>query len=350
MKILCLTPENPNIKTPETTFAETLAKNNDVILELTRFENPILLNQEVLDTKPDVVFGMMESSLPIAYAYAKTLGVPLYAHMEWVPPWRVGLENPIDWGFDERTYDELDPNYIGTLKRKYTTETDYFYKADYKTIPGETLKYTFEEFTGKPLTNYEVRPYTIDFKTLQKHLQPTIKKNQICCIARLVPHKRVHHIIRAVAKLENKPKVVIVGYGPERDLITILAKNLNVEVQFVGSGQDGIKEKVLQESKLLVSIWAGLPTAEAFFYGIPVVAYKESHLHEIYGDDCVVWAERNNIDDLATKIKLMLENEELRSTTGQKSRQYLMNNKFKLIVTQDKFVEQVENILKRLVK
>ena len=129
------------------------------------------------------------------------------------------------------------------------------------------------------------------------------EKNQIMCTARLVPHKKIIHVVRALALVDgNRPALKIVGYGSEKESIELEAKKLGVDIEFMGPGIGGDKERLIQESMFSVNIWAGLPIAESFYFGKPAITYDDAAVVEQF-DDTPVYAERNNIEDLKRKSR-----------------------------------------------
>ena len=58
------------------------------------------LNYLPLD-KYDVVFSPYESATLLGDAISKKLNIKHYAHIEWLPPWRIKKVNPSEYGLDE---------------------------------------------------------------------------------------------------------------------------------------------------------------------------------------------------------------------------------------------------------
>ena len=172
MKIVCFTPYNPFIKTPETGFSELLRKyGHDVMLVYTENEfGDIIEDKRIIDFNPDVIFSMMEYSLPIAMKYKELMNKPLYAHIECIPPWRTGIDSPKDYGLDlgPGIGVVLDTQNGDSMVDTYKNLLTLFDKADYRTISQESWRYTFEDFTGKKL-NAGIKYYTYDLKELKKH-------------------------------------------------------------------------------------------------------------------------------------------------------------------------------------
>jgi len=353
MKILCFTPLNPYIKTPETGFAELLRKHgHEVMLVYTENEfGKIVKNDMIINFNPDVIFSMMEYSLPVAIHYNKIIKKPLYAHIECIPPWRTGLEPPKNYGLDlghgigiiTDTVDGI--SMIPTYKRLL----ELFDTADYRTISQESWRYTFEDFTGKKL-DAGVKYYTYDLTELKKYKGNYDIKYQVYTISRLVPIKRVHHIIMALSLIRKpiRPVYALIGYGHLYKYIKDLAKLYGVEIVFYGNGKNGIKEKVIQESLFGIQIFSGMPIMEGAYYNKPTVTYGIPQTKEVFGDS-VIYAVNNNITSLKDNIEHLLLNKDKIELLGKKANDMILNNKTN-IWDNDKYVYEVEKNLMQAIK
>jgi len=344
MNILCVTPESDYHKTPEMGFTELLVNSGHKVARVTTGYNLDLIeiNRYVVEmlsiNKPDVVWGMMEYSLPTAAIYAKLLDVPLVAHIECIPPWRVGLNTLEEYGFDYKgNFNEANIEHFTKL---YKLILKYYDEADLRTISGNEWRYTYEKFTGSPL-DAKTRYYTWNDDDLKKYKGSYEEKNQICTIARFTPIKRVHHIIRAIAKIPKfiRPAYKLVGYGSEKNYLLKLAKDLDVNMEMVGSGMDGLKERVIQESMFMVQIFAGIPVIEGAYYEKVAVSYDMAHMHEVYCD-MPVWVETNNIVKLSKQIEELILDKEKRVELGKNAKKLLIEGKTN-VNTNEKFVETV---------
>jgi len=342
LKILCITPPNPHLKTPETGFAEELARRGHDVSIVFSMEK---LPKDVIGQKFDIVFGMMENSIGLANCAGKLLNAPVYNHLEWVPPWRVGQEPLEKWGYEESTVEKIGKKELEYYNNVYKYQVSEWEKSTIRSCAGKCLIKTIEPFATKPI-DCKIRYYAPDTKKLERYRDNTIKEeNKICTIARFVPHKRVVHIIRALALIpkEKRPVYTIVGYGQEVYNIINEATKLGVNIELVGSGLDGVKEKVIQESMFLVTIWAGIPLAEGFYYKKPGISYKEDHIYEVFKDS-LLYAEPNNIEDLAKKIEYFIDHPEERKRYGERGYELMMNNKIGM-TTPEYLAKQIENIL-----
>jgi len=346
MKILCFTPLNEEIKTPETSFAETLIKyGHDVILFHTRNEHSkVIIDKQITDFKPDVIFSMMEYSLPVALKYKELLNIPLYAHIECIPPWRTGIDNPKDYGLDLYKGMTDSPD----MRETYKILLNMFDKADYRTISQELWRYSFEKFSGKKL-DAGIKYYTYDTRPLKKYKGEYAIKNQICTIARFVPIKRIHHIITALSLIDKsiRPSYALIGYGNMISFLKELADGCDVNIHFYGSGKDGVKEQVIQESMFNVQIFGGMPVIEAAYYNKPVVSYDVPQFMEVFGDS-VLYAKTNDITSLKDKIEYLLTNKEKIKGLGEKANDMIFNDKTNIWNNERYTKEVIKNLNKAI--
>jgi len=342
MRVLCITPQNPYIVTPETGFANDLSKlGHDVTLVF----GTDRINKSVLNKKYDIVFGMMEYSMALANFVGKELNIPVYNHMEWVPPWRVEQEPLEKWGYEGDTVEKMNKEIFDWCKKNYALQVKEWEKSTIKSCAGKCLIKTIQPFCDKSV-ECEIKYYATNMDKLEKYRDDKLKERyQICSIARFVVHKRVIHIVRALALIpkEIRPRYIIIGYGSEAKNIENEAKKLGVEIELVGSGDKGLKEQIIQESMFMVTIWAGIPIAEGFYYKKPAVSYGEEHMKEVLKDS-VLWAEPNNIKDLSDKILYFLKNPKERKKWGEKGYNLMMNDKIGMR-TPEKLAKHIEKIL-----
>ena len=94
----------------------------------------------------------------------------------------------------------------------------------------------------------------------------------ILFVGRLQARKRVDHLLKACAQLESKPRLVIVGEGPEREKLQSLAKEIYPAARFIGARHGAELKPYFTEADLFVLPGTGgLAIQEAMSYGLPVI-------------------------------------------------------------------------------
>ncbi len=146
---------------------------------------------------------------------------------------------------------------------------------------------------------------------------PTSNKNPVLLfLGRLDDEKRIHILLKAVALLEDHPRVVVelVGDGGERENLERLAKELGIDhrVKFLGHIGDGDLAAAYERCTAFVmpsiAELQSIATMEAMASGRPVIAANAMALpHLVHDGDNGYLFEPDNPEDLASKIRLVLE-------------------------------------------
>ncbi len=101
-------------------------------------------------------------------------------------------------------------------------------------------------------------------------LRPTI-----LFVGRLQARKRVDSLLRACAEMESKPRLLIVGDGPERAAMEALAKEVYPSAEFIGAKHGADLKPYFEQADLFVLPGTGgLAVQEAMSYGLPVIVAK----------------------------------------------------------------------------
>jgi glycosyltransferase involved in cell wall biosynthesis len=94
-------------------------------------------------------------------------------------------------------------------------------------------------------------------------------------IGRLQVRKRVDRLLHACAKLDSKPRLVIVGDGPEREVLQALAKETYPGAEFIGARHGEQLKPYFAEADLFVLPGTGgLAVQEAMSHGLPVIVAR----------------------------------------------------------------------------
>lgn len=100
--------------------------------------------------------------------------------------------------------------------------------------------------------------------------QPTI-----IFVGRLQTRKRVDWLVRACAEIESKPRLILVGDGPEREKLESLAKEVYPAAEFVGAKHGAELTPYFAQADLFVLPGTGgLAVQEAMAHGLPVIVAK----------------------------------------------------------------------------
>jgi glycosyltransferase involved in cell wall biosynthesis len=94
-------------------------------------------------------------------------------------------------------------------------------------------------------------------------------------IGRLQKRKRVDDLLHACSEMESKPRLTIVGDGPERAHLESLAKQVYPSAELIGAKHGAELKPYFTEADLFVLPGTGgLAVQEAMSYGLPIIVAK----------------------------------------------------------------------------
>ena len=346
MKIIAVIPYG-NIKMDSDVYCDALEKLGHTVVRVIFYNNKLIFSKDCKEA--DLIWCPYEQEIDKGLFLRDSLNIPVVGHYEWVPPWRVNTGSLSEWGYDNINEIVEETSKISTHRKNYEYWLNCYEKCDLKTTPSSYCLNTIKSIRDINTYNIFEKPYIIDDQLLLKYKDDAIvKKNQILSIARLVPHKRISHVIKALSLVKNAPVLKIIGYGPEKIKLENLAEDLNVNVEFVGEGQSGDKAKFIQESLFLVTPYASLPAGEAALFKVPTILYDiEAHLtkHPNIGK----YVKKDSIEELAKAIQDWIDNPSEVAKEGEKNYNNLINGSSGLNLSETAAKKMVK-IFKKVIK
>jgi glycosyltransferase involved in cell wall biosynthesis len=126
-------------------------------------------------------------------------------------------------------------------------------------FPREKIFVAMNAVAPKPTRGPDHRPWMVDHAS-------------ILFVGRLQARKRVDWLLRACAGMEAKPRLIIVGDGPERAGLESLAREVYPAAEFVGAKHGAELKPYFADADLFVLPGTGgLAVQEAMAHGLPVV-------------------------------------------------------------------------------
>lgn len=276
------------------------------------------------EKKYDVIYAAGETTCKAGAKFKELLKIPLYLHAEWVPPFRVGLEDPRDWGY----YDSSKIDIKG-YKKYYQKIFQAWLQADRRSLAGRDMVAPLERFLGVKIECDFFYPF-VETKITNNLFNKKIKeKYQIVTIARLVSWKRIHMTIEALSLLNDPPLLVIIGGGKEKRFLKRLAKKKRVRCKFLGEFSGTKKFRIIQESMFGVQIWSGIPPVEELLMGKPCITFDVPYMRELYGD-ALEYVPNNDVQALAKKIQFLINNRGVVKSKVESARQQILSHKLKI--------------------
>lgn len=145
---------------------------------------------------------------------------------------------------------------------------------------------------------------------------------QLVSVGRLEGEKGHEVLLTAVAALSVKCQVVLIGDGRQRTRLELLANQLGVEAQFLGTVTD--RKRLFQELLsadvfVLPSLTEGMPRAllEAMAAGMPCLATAVGGVPEVLDSQDQVPA--GSTQELVTALEALLVSESRRRESGQRN-------------------------------
>lgn len=145
--------------------------------------------------------------------------------------------------------------------------------------------------------------------------------------ARFSPQKDPFTLIRALEPLRGlKWKLLLLGDGPQRNLVEELIAQLDLQEQVLVLGRVSNVKEVLQKSHVftLITNWEGLPISimEALLVGLPVIATRVDGIPEQVKPGYNGWlVEPKNRSQLTAVLQEVMENRSLLETYARNSRE-----------------------------
>jgi len=250
------------------------------------------------------------------------------------------------WNYSELNEEMLPPKYNKWINRlKYFILTQirksYYRQADAHVDYIEEAYEIISSYGVKKESIFIIynSPDTDAFFETKSSIikQPSIlnvNKYRIIHVGRLVKWKRVDLLIQAVSILKQKfPEIelIVVGTGPEKNNLISQSKSLNVEnnVKFVGGVYDNeTLGKYLMESSIYVLAgMGGLSINDAMCFGKPVIcSVCDGTEKKLVRNNVNGFIFKNgNVEDLISKIDLLLNNPALLMKMGEMSVSIIKN-------------------------
>ena len=150
-------------------------------------------------------------------------------------------------------------------------------------------------------------------------------------VGRLVEQKGVAYLLQACSTIkDNKWRLVIVGDGPLMNELKSYACKLGIrdKVIFVGESESINNYLNIFDIFVLPSIYEAFPLSiiESLATKTPVIAPNINGIPEIINVKNGKLFELQNVEDLASKIILLMNNQNLRKTLGDNGRMEFLKN------------------------
>lgn len=197
--------------------------------------------------------------------------------------------------------------------------------ASYISSPSQSLKKLVLKSSDR--TPVQVIPNAIDIADFN----PRPKKKRILMVSRLFRRKGFQYVLQALEGIDTDFEIMIIGDGPFLQNLKDLARDKNLNVNFMGWMDNKTPEfKELLESSAIFALPSemenfSIALIEAMASGAAIITSTAGGCPEVVGDTAFT-VEANDIPDIRTKLKRLLEDESLRIEMGDKARKRVEDN------------------------
>jgi glycosyltransferase involved in cell wall biosynthesis len=183
-----------------------------------------------------------------------------------------------------------------------------------------------------PGAEFLVIPNGVETSRFRPIERPKNAKVKILFIGRLIPRKGFQRVIRALPAVREKAdypfEVEVVGTGEAKERLDAEAQKLGVSdlIKYVGTVPYEKLEQAYQYADVFVltSLSEGMPSVilEAMGCGLPVIASNVGGNNELVKDgENGFLVEGDDVKDLANKLISLVNDQDLRSRMGIRSRE-----------------------------
>jgi len=188
--------------------------------------------------------------------YLSTSSAVKWIHQQHKPVIGWGLGSPLTNGFRQRRRLSFINQFDALLAYSQRGAEEYATLG----FPREKIFVAHNSVAMPPSTPMPSRTSTLN-------AQPVI-----LFVGRLQARKRVDHLLRACAEINQNMKLVIIGDGPERAALESLAKEIYPRAEFIGAKHGAeLKPDFEQADLFVLPGTGGLAVQEAMSYGLPVI-------------------------------------------------------------------------------
>ena len=230
--------------------------------------------------------------------------------------------------------------------------------ADYAVAASEEIRDILAR-KGFGKDRLSVVPYGVDHliycRIEMPELKPKLRLDNytIGYVGRLVNEKGVMDLLGAVSKLKRKVNFLLVGDGELRHKITIEGRRLGIseQIRIVDTIPSFQVPEYLNCMDCLVlpsrttRKWKeqfGRVLIEAMACEVPVIGSDSGEIPNVIGDCGLIFRE-GDVDDLSSKLELLINDYDLRVELARKGRQRVLNN-----FTQEKVAKETYKIYQKM--
>jgi 1,4-alpha-glucan branching enzyme len=203
------------------------------------------------------------------------------------------------------------------------------------------MRSEFEKSYPDLVEKVKIIPNGLNVELYSKSLSKSyIDDPYIFYVGRIVGKKGVDLLVKAFSKL-NKPdlKLIIEGSGEELENVKNIAKKLGIDRKVIfTNGKLSTEEKISAMKGAIFGVIPsriepfGIVSLEFMATGTPFIASKTGGLSDLLKDnETCLFFENGNIEDLASKMEILLSDSGLRKNLSENGRNEVQSYKWESI-------------------
>ncbi len=212
-------------------------------------------------------------------------------------------------------------------------------KADHIHCISKALFNSIRDYFHINPKRITIIPNGVNLNLFKKAKKTDLKKELECekiliNVSRLTKKNNVESTIKAMARIDKDVRLVIVGGGPERKNLGLLAKKIGRQIIFYGKVDNNEIPCLIKGADMFIRTpkteGLGNVFLEAMACGVPVIASPVGGIPEIVRDN---WNGMlvNNIDEAALAVKKLFKDNKLRNELIKNGFEFVRDYDWKII-------------------
>jgi glycosyltransferase involved in cell wall biosynthesis len=230
--------------------------------------------------------------------------------------------------------------------------------ADYAIAGSKEVKNVLvrKGFNNKRISEIPLGADTMMFHKMESaglRSKLRLKAFTIGFLGRFVAEKGVMDLLEAVSRIKSKYNILLVGDGELRNKITIEGRRLGIseQIRIIDTIPSSQVPKYLNCMDCLVlpsrttKKWKeqfGRVLVEAMACEVPVIGSDSGEIPNVIGDSGLIFRE-GDVDDLSSKLEVLINNKDVRVELAEKGRQRVLN-----YFTQEKVAKETYKIYQKM--
>lgn len=250
-----------------------------------------------------------------------------YIHLEWLTPWMINHScYGRDWGYGSYPSGQAS-NYLAY----YKLFAPYYIQADVKSLASEHFRDYMSELFEVDLSNVPIKYPSIDHELcFYVHRNSRPKDRTITTVSRVIPHKRILDVAKALAKWNRKVTWNLIGQGSDLQEVQSIIARSDVKLEYRG-WINGTAKLYYMKNSLCIHPWNGIQPGESLLMKSFNISMDDPVMKEYYQNSIDYYS---SIDDLVDKIDYYWDRPEECASRAIQGANRILKNKLPINTSQ----------------